>query len=52
MSMTKFALIDEGIQKPQPWAVLQAWFYKNHRSLPEEVSEAIDTLLDRRQSED
>jgi hypothetical protein len=37
--------------KTEQWAVLQAWFYKNHKSLPKDVSEVIEALLDERQSE-
>ena len=38
--------------KTEQWAVLQTWYYNNHKSLPKDVSEVIDTLLDERQSED
>jgi hypothetical protein len=34
------------------WAVLMMWYSKNAKNLPKDVSNAIDTLLDERRSED
>jgi hypothetical protein len=38
--------------KTEQWSVLQAWFYKNYKSLPKDVSKAIEALLDEHQGED
>jgi hypothetical protein len=38
--------------KNDQWSTLHAWFYKNYKTLPKDVANAIDTLLDEHQSED
>jgi hypothetical protein len=36
----------------EKWTALKAWYHTAYKSLPHEVSDAIETLLDERESAD
>jgi len=38
--------------KTEQWSILMSWFAKNRKTLPPDVAQAIDTLLDERNDDD
>lgn len=34
----------------EKWSTRKAWFYASYKSLPKDVADAIETLLDERES--